>query len=419
MRIWYLNHYAKPAQFGTPGRSSYLSKYLQTQGHDTLIVGASHHHTRIKPAPIEDIGKVRLYDGIKYFHISTRPYWGNGPSRLLNMLDYSRGISLLARSVEAGRIGKPDIIIASSVHIFVYPPAYRLAKSWKSKIIFEVRDIWPLSLIELSGVPKWHPLVLWMSHIENKAYRTADAVVSLVPKAYEHMEARGLDQDKYYYISNGVDSKEWEPPYEKLPESHQNLFTEYRKQGKLIVIYAGAHAQGNALDQILDLQKEIGAQLAPYHFILIGDGIAKYDLEKRVSREKVNFVSFLPRIPKSQIISAILQADVCFMSLKDSPIFRFGVSPNKLGDYLIAGRPIIYSARAGNNPVEEAGAGITIEPYKPPQLDQALRELIRMGDGERKLMGAKGKKYALENLEWSVLGERYENLCRSLIEKSS
>jgi glycosyltransferase involved in cell wall biosynthesis len=339
MHIWYLNHYAKPAEFGTPGRSSYLSKYLQAQGHDTLIVAASDHHTRIKPAPTGDIRNVRLYDGIKYFHIPTRSYSGNGPSRLLNMLDYARGISMLAKSVKKGLLEKPDVIIASSVHNFVYPPAYRLAKKWKAKIIFEVRDIWPLSLIELAGIPRWHPLVLWMSHIENRAYRTADAVVSLVPKAYEHMEARGLNKNKYYYIPNGINSMEWEPPYEELPESHQNLFTEYRKQGKLIVIYAGAHGPPNALDQILDLQKEIGVQPAPYHFILIGDGVAKHTVEKRVSRGKISFVSFLPRIPKAKNISAILQADVCFMSLKDSPIFRFGVSPNKLGDYLIAGRP--------------------------------------------------------------------------------
>jgi hypothetical protein len=78
--------------------------------------------------------------------------------------------------------------------------------------------------------------------------------------------------------------------------------------------------------------------------------------------------------------------------------------------------PIIYSVRAGNNPVEEAGAGITIEPYNHHQLDQAIRKLIIMGAEGRKQLGAKGKKYALENLEWSVLGKNYETLCRSLID---
>lgn len=102
------------------------------------------------------------------------------------------------------------------------------------------------------------------------------------------------------------------------------------------------------------------------------------------------------------------------MSLKNSPVFRFGISPNKLGDYLIAGRPILYAVKASNNPVEDSGSGISIEPYNVMQLDDALRTFVTMTELERKEMGRRGKSYALENLEWSILGKRYGTLCEHL-----
>ncbi len=414
MHIWYLNHYAKPSSFGTPGRSLYLARALMNMGHEPLIVAASDHHTRIKPAPVEDINHVTAYEGVSYYHVPTRPYTGNGIYRVLNMLDYSREVEHLAGKVRSGELPKPDILIPSCVHIFAYPAAKKLARLCGAKVIFEVRDIWPLSLVELAGVPPWHPLILWMSHIEKMAYREADAGVSLVPDAVEYMSKKGLLPDRYHYIPNGVDLEEWNPPFEPLPEEHQAVFDKCRESGKMIVVYAGAHGPPNALDQILDLKKVLKSREAPYHFILIGSGVDKNKLVDRQHHDDIDFVSFLPRIPKKAIISAILQADVCFMSLKNSPVFRFGISPNKFGDYLIAGRPILYAVKASNNPVEDSGSGISIEPYNVMQLDDALRTFVTMTELERKEMGRRGKSYALENLEWSILGKRYGTLCEHL-----
>jgi len=335
------------------------------------------------------------------------------------MLDYAGEVEKLAKKVRSGELPKPDILIPSCVHIFAYPAAKKLAAIFGSKVIFEVRDIWPLSLVELAGVSPWHPLILWMSSIEKKAYREADAVVSLVPNAVEYMGKKGLSPEKYHYIPNGVNLEEWDPPFEPLPEEHQAVFNKYRGMGKMIVVYAGAHGPPNALDQVLDLKGVLKNREAPYHFIFIGSGVAKDSLMERAQKEAIDFVSFLPRITKKSVISAILQADVCFMSLKNSPIFRFGISPNKLGDYLVAGRPILYAVNASNNPVEEAESGISIEPYNVRQLDDALRKFQEMSESERKEMGQRGRAYAVENLEWTLLGKKYAALCELLDGSSS
>ena len=414
MIIWYINHYAKPSPFGTSGRSFYLAKALKQLGYDVLVVSASHHHTRVRPAPPEDINMIRHYDNIQYLQLAARPYKGNGIGRVLNMFDFARGIRSMAFRVISGNLPTPDILIASSPHIFTYLPAETLAKKFGAKIIFEVRDIWPLSLIELAGLPYWHPLVLLMSHIEKQAYKRADAVVSLMPNALPHMEPRGLNPERFHYIPNGVDASEWDETGAPLPEEHQKVFDWCRQAGKLIVVYSGAHGVPNALEQILDINKVVNGMNLPYHFILIGSGAEKDRLIYRAKTEEITFVSFLPRIPKTNILSAIKQADVGFISLKDSPIFRFGISPNKLGDYLIAGIPVLYAIKAGNNPVKDSGAGIEVKPENPSELHEALMKFCEMKKEERKKMGSLGREYALKNLEWSMLGKSFTELCELL-----
>jgi glycosyltransferase involved in cell wall biosynthesis len=304
--------------------------------------------------------------------------------RLINIVDFSREIKKLSCRINCGELVRPDIMIPSCVHPLVFPPAYKLARKYSAKVIYEVRDIWPLSLVELSGTPRMHPVVLWFQWIERSAYRQADAVVSLLPNALQHMAPLGLDKRKFHFIPNGINRQEWEQPSAPLPEEHQKIFRQLKDQGKLIVLYAGAHGPPNGLDQILDLARLNPEQNKPYQFVLIGDGVEKEALMRRAADESVSFVTFLPKITKQQVIMALSLTDVCFISLKNVPIFRFGVSPNKLGDYFMTEKPIIYAIKAGNDFVQDAGAGISIEPYHPRQLEDALQRFCVMTEEEER-----------------------------------
>jgi glycosyltransferase involved in cell wall biosynthesis len=330
------------------------------------------------------------------------------------MLDFSRAIKKLSQQIERKELPRPDVLIPSCVHPLVFPPAYKLARKYNAKLIYEIRDIWPLSLVELANVSSVHPLVLWFKWIERRAYRQSDTVVSLLSNALEHMAPLGLDKQKFYYIPNGINRDEGDAPSVPLPDEHQRVFQRLKEQKKLIVVYAGAHGPPNALDQILDLVKLNKDKNKPYHFVLIGEGIEKEKLIKRAREESISFVTFLPKISKQQVITALELTDVCLGSLKNVPIFRFGVSPNKLGDYLMASKPIIYAIKAGNDAVQEAGAGISVEPYNTKELEDALQRFCAMTQAERNSMGMNGHRYALENLDWEILGRRYAEICESL-----
>jgi len=418
MNIWYLNHYANTPSIGIPGRPYALATNLQKWGHNVLIIRASYYHG-IQPTPVDAYDRQMKYDGIDYYHIPTRIYQGNGLGRLMNMLDYSRGVRKLAEKIDKKELIKPDVLIPSCVHPLTFPPALFLARKYKAKLIYEVRDIWPLSLVELLGVPSYHPLVLWFGQIEKKAYHEADAVVSLVPNAFEHMGPLGLDKRKFNFIPNGIDRQEWMGCPATLPSGHEKTIRKIKEEGKLTVLYTGAHGPPNALDQILDLAKINGGDKPrPYHFVFIGDGIAKDILMRRVKDEGISFVSFLPKITKAQVISVLALADVCFVASQKKDIYKYGTSPNKLGDYFMSAKPVLnalYSAgRINNDYVAQANAGISVESYNTREIENALQRFCAMTSDERRHMGENGRRYALENLDWEILGRRYALLCESL-----
>jgi len=415
MNIWYINHYATPPSYGLAGRPYSLATNLEKLGHKVTVICATHHHFRQHPAPLSDQYNCQNYDGVDYYHLPARPYQGNGLGRLLNMLDFSRAIKKLSQKIEIKELPQPGVLIPSCVHPLVFPPASKLARKYNAKLIYEVRDIWPLSLVELANVPSKHPIVLWFKWIERRAYRRADAVVSLLPNALEHMAPLGLDKRKFHYIPNGINREEWNVPSVPLPDQHQRVFQRLKEQGKLIVIYTGAHGPPNALDQILGLVKLNKDKNRPYHFVLIGEGIEKEKMVKRAREESISFITFLRKISKQQVITALKLADVCFVGCPKKKIYKFGTSPNKLADYFMSAKPVLNALDpTGNDPVQEAGAGISVEPYNTKELEDALQRFCEMTQAERNTMGMNGHRYALENLDWEVLGRRYAEICESL-----
>jgi glycosyltransferase involved in cell wall biosynthesis len=413
MIVWYLNHYASVPDAGAPSRPHHLAGIFRKYGHTMVVFCASFHHHMLRlSSPINE-NELSIYGDVPYYHIAARYYAGNGWRRFLNMRDFARGLARLRDYFKSAGLPRPDVIIASSPHVFIWPPARKLSRYFQCPIIGEVRDLWPQELVDVGRYSAWHPGILWMSAIEKRAYRDSAAVVSLLPAVRDFMEQRGLASDRFVHIPNGVSADEWAEEPEPLPDEYQRLVDQIKMHGKLLVVYTGAHGIPNALDQVLDLQKLVTGERS-YHFVFIGDGINKPGLQNRAHRERINFVTFLPRMKKSIVRSALLQADICFIGWQNKEIYQYGISPNKIGDYFMAGKPVVHAVNAGNDPVRDAGAGISLEPYNPEQLDETLRRFAAMDPQERREMGERGRRYALDHLEWGLLGKKYVELCERI-----
>jgi glycosyltransferase involved in cell wall biosynthesis len=210
--------------------------------------------------------------------------------------------------------------------------------------------------MELGGYSKYHPFIMVMQRAENYAYKNAHRVVSLLPEAKEHMISHGMSPAKFVYIPNGIGIPSWLLS-ENLPEEHKNLLERLKRKGKFIVGYAGAHGIANSL-QYLIKAAAILKEHHNIHFLLVGQGPEKRSLQLFAEKERLRNISFFSPVSKTSIPRLLAYIDAAYIGLKHEPLFRFGVSPNKLLDYMMAGRPVVHAIDAGNDLVSESRRGI-------------------------------------------------------------
>lgn len=403
MRILLVNHYAGSPRHGMEFRPYYLAREWVRAGHEVTIVAASHSHVRAVQPEVGAEPREEVIDGIRYRWLPVPVYQGNGVGRLLNIFSFLR--QLWADAKRLVREVRPDAVIASSTYPMDIWVAKKLARLAKAKLVYEVHDLWPLSLIELSGMSPRHPFAMLCGKAEADAYRDADVVVSMLPCVHDHMGSRGLDLRKLHIVPNGFAPEEWRGESAPLGEVLAAHLDAERAAGRVIVGYAGSMGLPNALDVLLDAAAKL--KHAPLSFVLVGGGHEAARLVERARNERLANVRFFPPIPKAQIPTLLSRFDVAYIGWQRTPIYRFGIAPNKLIDYLMAGRAVLHSVEAGNDPVAEAGAGLTVPPEDPQAVADGLLKLAALSPAEREAMGERGRAFAMAHHAYPVLAQRF------------
>lgn len=394
--IWIVHQYASTPEAGMGGRHFYLGRELAKQGYKIYVIASgSHHLLREKPDLQQPFKIETLAEGFHFVWVDMPDYEeAHSRQRALNWFLFPWRIQKLARLIP----DKPDAVLSSSPSPIAFLGAQRLARKFRARLVFEVRDIWPLTLTEIGGYSPKHPFIRLMQWVEDKAYRDSDAVVSNLKNAIEHMISRGMHPAKFTWVPNGF----------SLTEVNQNASlneTASKKipPGKFIVGYTGTLGVANALDTFIEAAGRLREHTG-IAFLLVGGGKEKSALQAIVNAKKANNIVFIDPIPKVEIQAMLSRFDACYIGLTKDPLFRFGVSPNKLFDYLYSGKPIIYGIESGDyKPVFEANAGIQIPAEDAQQLADAVLKLYRMSAEERATMGANGRKVAIEQYEYGRL----------------
>lgn len=403
MHIFLINHYAGSNKHGMEYRPFYLAREWVKLGHRVTIIAASFSHLHTQPPQI--IGDIteEYIDGINYIWLKTPVYQGNGVRRVLNMIAFSwqlqRYKKLLADKC------KPDVVIASSPHPFIIYGARSISRYAGAKLVFEVRDLWPITLIELGSISPQHPFMMLMQYTENYAYRVSDLVVSLLPKAKQHMEEHGLKSEKFTFLPNGIDIEEWQNDKEPIPDQHRKVLSQLREKGQFIIGYAGGHGISNALKYLIEAAALLKEH--PVAIVLVGQGPEKENLQKQAQSLGLNNTVFLPPVTKTAIPELLDSMDALFIGWNKEPLYRFGISPNKLMDYMMAAKPVIHSIEAGNDLVAGSGCGISVPPEDPSVIAEAVVQLMQMDAKEHKTMGLKGREYVMSYHDYKVLAKRF------------
>lgn len=377
-----------------------MAKEWVKLGHNVMVVGASFSHLR-KNQPI--VKKENL-DGIDYLWIKTNIYKGNGIGRIFSMFKFVFSICCKKNLFINYQ---PDVVIASSVYTFDIYPAKKIAKKSNAKLIYEVHDLWPLSPMEIGGYSKCHPFIWLLQKGENFAYKYSDKVISMLDKSFPHMQEHGLEKEKFYCVPNGYLKDEWTNIENNiLPEEYSELIEKLKKEDKIIIGFAGGHTASTAM-KILINAAELLSDQKNIAYVLVGDGPEKNELISIVNDKKISDFYFLSPISKNLIPNLMKNFHIGYMGGIHSKLHKYGTSANKMTDYMLSSIPIIMSVDEPNSIIERVGCGIQVEAENPQQVKDAILKLTSLSKEERLEMGFKGKKYAEENLEYSILAKRF------------
>jgi glycosyltransferase involved in cell wall biosynthesis len=404
MNILIINHYAGTPEIGMEFRPYYLAREWIKLNHKVTIVAADFSHKRLVQPKVDRNLKCEKISGIDYIWFKTVSYKTSGLKRVLNMLLFI--LRVLFNSTKISAIARPDIVIASSTYPLDIYPAYLIAKKNKAKLVFELHDLWPLSPMVIGHYSKYHPFIWVMQRAENFACKRCSCCVSLLKNAKDYLVQHGLKDEKFYYIPNGFSTDEMYSEDIPLPEEHELLLVELKSKTKIIIGYVGGHGPSNALMSFVSASNHFTCN-SEITFVLIGNGPQKKELIKRVSQKNQKNIYFLPQVPKSSIPSLLHQFDILYAGGVKSKLHSFGTSFNKITDYMLAEKPIIFAVDEPNCLIEEIGCGYRIPAENEAELVKAIKICTALSNDERISMGRKGRIYALKELHYSALAKKF------------
>jgi glycosyltransferase involved in cell wall biosynthesis len=379
MNIWYLSAHDQPK--GQSARTYDFARELLRQGHQvTMFTNSYCHFTHVERLGDSERWRIEDVDGIRVVWLRTIHYTGNGVTRGLNML------SNAWRALHASRTlpDRPDVVVGPSVPLLTGWAALRLARRHRAAFVFEVRDVWPIVLVDDGGMSRHSPVYYAFRWIEKLLYRSSQRISSVLPFLAQHVADSGGRRDIVHWIPNGVD-------FERFAGA--DTF-DGGVGAPLVVMYVGGYSPEHDVITIVRAaaiveQRRPGA----FRFVLVGGGIKRAECEEVAARAPVPNVEFRNFVPKHEVPALQMEADILVACLTNTKAFRFGLNLNKMFDYLASGRPVVFSGDAPNDPVKESGAGFTVPPEDPDAMAAALERLLDMPAAERQALGRKGRRY--------------------------
>lgn len=404
MNIWIFNHYATAPNHVGGTRHYDLARQLIKQGHEVTIFASSFNHL-LRKEMISYNGenfKEEYIDGVRYIWIKT-PKYGGAILRVKNIISYT--IKSYFKAVKEIKSSKPDIIIGSSVHPLAAIVAYIISRRTQSKFYFEERDLWPQTFVDFGKLSVNNPIVRLLYKLESFLYQKADRIIVLFDRAVNYVESKNIEKDKIIYLPNGVDLER----YKNIKTSNHIDEIYSQLKGKFILIYAGSHGIANHLEPIIEVASllQSSEKYKDIHILMVGNGPLKKDLIKKSRSLNLTNITFIDPVTKEEIPYLLSRADLSFISIKDSPLYKWGFSMNKLYDYMAAGLPIMMLA---NNDIvgDLKNSGGLLISENPSQLVENIYSLYM--NREKKLeMGKALKKYVEENYSWEILGRKLGN----------
>jgi len=386
-RVLVLNHFAAPPS--EPGGTRHVEMFSRLHGWESTIIAANRNLITQQ--------KVSSHGG-RYRTVWTTPVSRGSVSRIINWISFA--VSAFFRGLRSGKV---DVVYGSSPHLLAPLSAYALARVKRARFVLEVRDLWPQILSEMGGMSKASLVYRILERLESFLYRKADAIVVMALGVERELAQRGHGA-KLHYIPNSADPDDMSAPAPREQLRQRFGFS------TLTGVYAGAHGPANGLDLLIDAVADGGIGPERMRIVLVGDGAEKPKLRQLVAQRGLpnDVVTFLDPIAKSEIPALLGAADFGVHILADVELFRTGVSPNKLFDYMAAGLPSLTNTGGDTGAlVADNNAGVAVAAN---DLVAGLRTMVEASAEQRAAWGASGRRYMQEHQSRTAMAGRLEAL---------
>lgn len=349
--VWIFNHYAVGP--GVPGGTRHYDVGRELAKHGwrvTIFSGVYPHRIPLLSRRFVAEGvPVETHEGVSFVAVPAMLHEGTRASRVCSMLSYVLGAMKAVRGHTP-----PDIVVGSSVHPFAAWIAWRLARRMGCSYVFEIRDLWPESIIQLGNVSRRHPFIMLLSHIERVLVNHSDRIVSPLPNIHAYLDTLGVPMHRVAVVPNGVDKTRLDIQDAGLPSHLETIFDQLKDA--FVVAYVGSHGLANRLDIVIDAAaKCISRSNRRVEFLFVGDGPEKPRLRQRVSELRLRNVTFVDKADKELVIPLLLRCNAGVIAWAGVPLYQYGISPNKLFDYMLAGLPVVMAGNSPNNPISNSG----------------------------------------------------------------
>jgi glycosyltransferase involved in cell wall biosynthesis len=399
MNIWFISKYASPPKYANvSSRPFSLSKEIMKLGHQVTIITSDANHFTTFPKS-DKIYNYEEQENVPFYWVKTRKYTKTASvSRILSWLDFE--LKLFFMNLK--KMQPPNVVVVSSLSIFTIVYGFYLKKKFGCFLAFEIRDIWPLTMTEEGGFSKWHPLVLLIGFIEKFGYKHSDLIIGTMPGLDLHVE-QILGYSKPFLCSPlGFDPLN----YEKKDLTQENPFNGVFPDGKTVIGYAGSMGITNALEPFIDTIKLMKENTA-IHFMIVGGGDLKNTFME--SLKDCSNVTFLDRIKQSEVKYFLNKCDILYLSTQNSKVWDYGQSMNKIVEYMLASKPIIATYSGFPSMINEAKCGVFVKSTDPLDIKQEILNFANLSKEDRKLIGENGRKWILENRNYTSLAKQYLN----------
>lgn len=367
-RAWFVCHYSMPPEYEQRIKTQMYAHFLGEMGIDCTIFSASTiHNTDINLIEGKELYIERKYDDLKFVHIRCSGYTKTDLKRIINMEQFAYRFNKVAE-----KFAPPDVIVADT-YCVSYKPIYRYCKRHKIPFVVDVRDLWPQSIVEYMHISEKNPIIRLMYNMERNMYIHADRIIFSIDGGYDYIQDKGMEhlipRDKVFFIQNGVNLEE----FRKNQEVYKIADKDLDNPDTFKVVYAGSIRKVNNLGLLLDAAKEVKNKKVK--FLIWGAGDELEALKARVTDEKIDNVIFKGHVEKKYIAYITSKADLNLIHNNPSDLFKYGISFNKLFDYLASGKPSLSTFPCKYNPAVYEGTGADVFDSSSEEIAKKIDQL--------------------------------------------